>query len=187
MKTTINFTLIRMLVPLALLSVPRIGHAEQITHSTYDKIDQWFISEPVVNLPLPFGGPVAVDEGKFYEDMLIRPGDTLLISAGGCVQTGGHGLTWKRYVDPQGPNSDRLYHGLIGLPGLPVMRIQDFMNQYQERYIAPVEAQPYTSAFFLSYEDDVPADNGYYSHDNGTGNQCLNVGSAWVNLTIIHP
>ena len=35
----------------------------------------------------------------------------------GCCQTGGHGKTWKRYVDPQGPNSDRLYHGLVWVPG----------------------------------------------------------------------
>jgi hypothetical protein len=85
------------------------------------------------------------------------------------------------------PNSDRLYHGLSGLPGLPVMRIQDFMNQYRGRYVAEVGAQPYTLALYLSYEDDGPNDNGYYSHDNGTGSQRLNVGNAWINLTIIHP
>ena len=39
--------------------------------------------------------------------------------------------------------------------------------------------------FFLGYEDDGYGDNGYYSHDNGTGNQCLDVGDAWV--TLIHP
>jgi hypothetical protein len=67
------------------------------------------------------------------------------------------------------------------------MRIQDFFNQYQGRYVVPVGAQPFVGALYLSYEDDGPSDNGYYSHDNGTGNQCRNVGGAWVNLTIIHP
>jgi hypothetical protein len=151
----------------ALLGLAGSGHAEQISHSTFGNIDQWFISEPAVNLPLPSFPNGDVEAGKFYEQISFRPGDTLLVSAGGCVQTGGHGLTWKRYVDPQGPNSDRLYHGLIGLPGLPVMRFQDFFNQYQGRYVAPEVPGSSGSALFslyLSYEDDGPADNGYYSH-----------------------
>jgi hypothetical protein len=45
----------------------------------------------------------------------------------------------------------------------------------------------YLIEFFLGYEDDGYGDNGYYSHDNGTGNQCLDVGNAWVNVTLIHP
>src|SRR5690348_16525284 len=109
-------------IPLRLLGAAGLGHAEQITHSSFEKIDQWFISEPTVNLP----------SGKFYPEIVIRGGDTILVSAGGCVQTGGHGQTWKRYVDPQGPNSDRLYHELIGgLPGANEMRIQDFLTSYQ--------------------------------------------------------
>jgi hypothetical protein len=32
------------------------------------------------------------------------------------VQTGGHGSTWKRYVDPSSDNG--LYHGTISLPGV---------------------------------------------------------------------
>jgi hypothetical protein len=89
-------------------------------------------------------------------------------------------------VDPQGPNSDRLYHGLIGgLPGANEMRIQDFLNSYQGKYVAP--PGDYLIEFFLGYEDDGYGDNGYYSHDDGTGNQCLDVGSAWVSVTLIHP
>jgi hypothetical protein len=40
-----------------------------------------------------------------YTGVGFEPGDRVTISAGGCVQTGGAGKTWKRYVDPQGPNS----------------------------------------------------------------------------------
>src|SRR5205823_4332911 len=53
-----------------------------------------------------------------YHEVRFLPGDTVSVQAGGCVQTGGVGRTWKRYVDPSGPNSDRLYHGLIWLPGI---------------------------------------------------------------------
>ena len=33
-------------------------------------------------------------------------------------------------------------------------------------------------------EDDGYSDNGYYSHDDGTNNQCKGVDNAWVSLTI---
>ena len=118
--------------------------------------------------------------------IFLRRGDLVTVDADGCVQTGGSGSTWKRYVDPQGTNSDRLYHGRLILPGLGDMRIDDFMNWYGGTWVAPGNRGDYFQSFYLSYEDDGPFDNGYYAHDNGTGNQCLNVGSAWVNLTIIH-
>lgn len=50
----------------------------------FNNIEQWFISERVVNLPRPFNEGT-VEEGKFYDSVLFGPGDTLLISAGGCV------------------------------------------------------------------------------------------------------
>src|SRR5947209_20618807 len=48
-----------------------------------------------------------------YPGVHFQPGDTVVVNAGGCVQTGGLGKTWKRYVDPLGNNSDRLYHERI--------------------------------------------------------------------------
>ncbi len=39
-------------------------------------------------------------------------------------------------------------------------------------------------ALELGYEDDGYSDNGYYSHDDGTGDQCRNVGNAFVHLII---
>ena len=53
-----------------------------------------------------------------YSQVTFQAGDSVSVQAGGCVQTGGHGKTWKRYVNPSGPNSDRLYHGLIQIPGV---------------------------------------------------------------------
>ena len=52
-----------------------------------------------------------------YPQITFLAGDTVTVQAGGCVQTGGAGKTWKRYVNPSGSNSDRLYHGLIQIPG----------------------------------------------------------------------
>src|SRR5256885_12486833 len=43
------------------------------------------ITQPVVTHP-------------FFNYGIIDPGDKITIDAGGCVQTGGKGLTWKRYV-----------------------------------------------------------------------------------------
>src|SRR5262245_50328066 len=69
------------------------------------------INQPVVNRPT-----------ADYKNVQFAPGDTVTVQAGGCVQTGGSGKTWKRYVDPQGVNSDRLYHGLIYIPGMRGLR-----------------------------------------------------------------
>jgi hypothetical protein len=52
-----------------------------------------------------------------YPDLTFKSGDTVSISASGCAQTGGSGSTWKRYVDPEGSNSDHLYHGKISIAG----------------------------------------------------------------------
>src|SRR4051794_23874598 len=65
------------------------------------------IDEPIVNQRL-----------TEYRDITFQPGDVVTVNAGGCVQTGGHGKTWKRYVNPSGDNADRLYHGLIWIPGV---------------------------------------------------------------------
>src|SRR5580698_10210379 len=62
--------------------------------------------------------PVITQKDKSYTKIKYEQGDRITIEAGGCDQTGGLGKTWKRYVDPQGPNADRLYHGLIEMPGV---------------------------------------------------------------------
>jgi hypothetical protein len=97
------------------------------------------------------------------------------VNANGCVQTGGSGLTWKRYVNPGGDNSDWLYHGLIrvptGTPGNALVRIQSVVsNPFVVTGIGVPEPQLF---LHLGYEDDGYSDNGYNAHDNGTDNQCL--------------
>jgi hypothetical protein len=111
-----------------------------------------------------------------YPQIQFEAGNRVFIEAGGCVQTGGHGKTWKRYVDPAS-DSD-LYHGLIGLPGYVDRRLQGLVGT--QVFVA--EAGP----LVLGYEDNNFGDNGYYARnsDNGTGNQCLGLGNAWVRLSI---
>jgi hypothetical protein len=119
-----------------------------------------------------------------YPTIVFRPGDVVRIKADGCVQTGGRGRTWKRYVDPSGPNADRLYHGLILIPGMRgLTRIKDLVAR---PYQVPTTLAPGIPLHLrLGYEDDNYDDNGYYAHDDGTDDQCKNVGNAWVLLEIL--
>jgi hypothetical protein len=105
------------------------------------------------------------------------PGDHVTVNAGGCVQTGGAGLTWKRYVDPASDND--LYHGLITIPGATgnLARLVDVVGRQ-------FTVGGRGGSLILGYQDDGYSDNGYYAHDNGTGNQCLNSVNAFVHIVI---
>jgi hypothetical protein len=121
-----------------------------------------------------------VTQHEFTYPFSFLPGDHVTVEAGGCVQVGGHGLTWKRYVDPAADND--LYHGLITVP-TATGELERLVNVIGRQIViggrgpAPLK---------LGYEDEDGAygDNGYYAHDNGTGNQCLGVGPAWVRIVI---
>ena len=52
------------------------------------------------------------------------------------------------------------------------------------RVIVPRNPQP--SPLQLGYEDDGYGDNGYTSHDDGTDDQCKDVGAAWLVLVVQH-
>jgi hypothetical protein len=102
----------------------------------------------------------------------------------------GKGLTWKRYVDPSGPNSDHLYHGLITIPTATGTLVR--INTVTGKVITvPSGAGAPDMVLHLGYEDDAYSDNGYYSHDNGTTDQCIQTrpnidgGPAHVTITIV--
>lgn len=121
-----------------------------------------------------------------YKQINYLDGDRVSIHADGCVQTGGVGDTWKRYVDPRGPNSGHLYHGLWIPPDKDdLVRLQGSVDQ--EWLYKDFKDDSITRAthLVLGYEDDGYGDNGYYAHDDGTGDQCKGVGSAQVWLTIL--
>lgn len=122
-----------------------------------------------------------------YRDHRFRPYDEVFVRAGGCVQTGGLGKTWKRYVDPSGANSDRLYHGTIWIPGAtgPMQTLPGVVGRWLQIPKAPHDD---ITNFFLriGYEDDKYDDNGYHDFDEGTDRQCANTEDAWVAVYVRH-
>jgi hypothetical protein len=119
-----------------------------------------------------------------YRDIRFQRGDRITVEAGGCVDTGGAGDTWKRYVDPSGDETAWLYHGLLWIPGatLPLQRMRYCNGRTFE---IPLDAyRPENLYLRLGYEDDDYSDNGYDDHDDGTEDQCRGIGSAFVRLTV---
>ena len=125
--------------------------------------------------------------------VLFAPGDIVNVTADGCVQTGGHGSTWKRYVNPSGPESDAIYHGLVRIPtgtqDSALVRINTVIGRQLQVTGAGVPVDQLV--LHLGYEDEDGAygDNGYYSHDDGTEDQCAmngtnDGGPAHVTVTI---
>ncbi|HYV98735.1 MAG TPA: hypothetical protein VE967_14865 [Gemmatimonadaceae bacterium] len=121
-----------------------------------------------------------------YPDILFEDGDLVTVSAGGCVNHGGMGSTWKRYVNPVGNKADRYYHGLIQFLGGPPgpIRLQEAM-QHPWKVRSRGLVSPASLTLYLGYEDDEYGDNSYKDHDDGVNNQCKSVGDAFVELTIV--
>lgn len=124
------------------------------------------------------------------DNIVVYQGDRVWLRAGGCVQTGGHGSTWKRYVNPSGPNSYILYHGEIQIPG--AVETMTFLNylvgddgSWSRMWtIGVADPNFFPGTINIGYTDDGYDDNGYYAHDNGTGDQCNGVGNAWLQIYI---
>lgn len=140
------------------------------------------ISQPVVD--------GRAQNGYRYSNVVFVPNDLVTVTAGGCVQTGGSGKTWKRYVNPSGPNSSRLYFGTIFIPGntAPGTLGHIFQNH---QYAIPNTVSSPNNVLALGYMDDGYGDNGYTGHDDGTDDQCKegpgkDGGPAWVIIGIQH-
>jgi hypothetical protein len=155
--------------------------------STHFRIDQPFVADAFFE----------------YKGVRFQPGDAITINAGGCVQTGGAGNTWKRYVNPTGDNSgwpDGFYWGSITIPGAifadnPVINVEHvpLSQAIGHTLLIPKISGPtdFTQPLdlILGYEDDVHDDNSYSDHDDGTDDQCAyaNDGDhAWVTISITH-
>jgi hypothetical protein len=136
----------------------------------------WRIDEPDVSKPNVAHQPIA-----------LKAGDTVAIQAGGCVQTGGLGLTWKSYADPRGHNSNRLYSGTVTIPGTPTGRIAEFIGKTVTVPELPQGAVDTPMYLTLGYEDDDYDDNGYWGRDDGTEGQCVGAPPAWVEVTVTSP
>ncbi|HLJ26802.1 MAG TPA: hypothetical protein VKY85_08840 [Candidatus Angelobacter sp.] len=141
----------------------------------------WRIDRPQVWSPRQNG---EVD----YVMIRFKPGDRLSFVAGGCVQTGGKGRTWKRYTDPSGPSAQELYWGTVFIPGvtLGIFEKVGIVAKQGLKIIPPAPQGTHPATFLkLGYIDNEMDDNGYYSHDDGTGDQCKNEGPAWLEITVL--
>jgi hypothetical protein len=162
------------------------------------KTTNWRIDHPDVINPI-----------SYYPMVSFKQGDQIKINANGCVQTGGSGDTWKRYVDPQGSGADTLYAGLLSISGVTPptpegtpQRILYLLYPAGGSWLFPVRKDPDApkqSYLVLGYQDDGYGDNGYYSPDGGNPVQCgtsynaqqtgwddFNA-AAWVEITIFSP
>lgn len=140
----------------------------------------WCINHPDVTL----------SEDKFPE-IIFRKGDVVRIAAGGRVQTGGHGLTSKRYVTPikawvssVHSQEDDQYFGSISIPGvIPEQKLSAAIKNGP----FSVSSDPGQDAFLrLKYADDGYGDNGYWNQDWGWYDQCRGMEDAWVVIIIKH-
>lgn len=176
MRTRIHKAVIHLLWVAALfLAGTAQAQASQVKCSQSGNTVDCRIDQPTVN-----------QHRTEYRAISFQPNDRVWVEAGGCVQTGGWGQTWKRYVNPSGDNSDRLYHGLISLPGVTgpdMARIQGFIGRWLQ---LPPTIGPNEAFLVLGYQDDDYSDNGYSGHDNGNPVQCAGSdgGPAWVTIKI---
>jgi hypothetical protein len=126
---------------------------------------------------------------KEYPEVQFAPADIVDVQADGCVQTGGWGSTWKRYVNPTGQdrNHQARYHGLIRFPGGALVTVQSASGSHHN---LPVDGVPLPQfVLHLGYDDDDYSGNGYNDHDDGTEDQCKTSGPnyggpAYVTITI---
>jgi hypothetical protein len=175
-----------------LLALPAAARAE-----TFDVITMW---NPAPNVIVwHIDRPNVTRCLTEYPNIRFLPGDVVAIEAGGWCQTGGSGLTCKRYVDPRGRvgGLDDQYFGLIKIPGItdqfpssPVVRVPGLARFYNVLYNGGTYRIPTNFAntqdlfLRLGYEDDGYGDNGYWGRDPGTANQCDGLPNAFVQLTI---
>src|SRR5262245_39258852 len=61
-------------------------------------------------------GPNVRQAHTEYPRIRVQLGDQIKVTAGGCVQTGGVGATWKRYVDARG-GPGIMYSGTVRMNG----------------------------------------------------------------------
>lgn len=90
------------------------AHCAKLSDDTW----QWSISRPEVDQRL-----------TEYRDIQFALGEAVSVSASGCVNVDTRSShDWRRYVDPVGPQTDRLYHGLIWIPGANIWHGTPFVT-----------------------------------------------------------
>jgi hypothetical protein len=118
-----------------------------------------------------------------YSAITFNRGDVVTLSASGCVQSGGLGDTWKRYVDPDDGSGhlDSQYYGTVQIVGVT----GNSNPQTIKHWIGSSFVVPVAGHLALGYVDDGGiGDNGYWNHDDGTNNQCVGLNKVVVSVVI---
>jgi len=85
-----------------------------------------------------------------YPEIVFNPGESVLISAHGCVNVKGAGKKgddWRRYVDPEGTHTDRSFHGTVWVPGARIARDGQLL-------VTPVGTAPVRISSISGSKDD---------------------------------
>src|SRR6266508_6989447 len=96
-------------VAVAVLQLPGVGGA------TGDELCR-NIDPQTVRCRIP--KPAVTQRMTEYPAIAFQAGDAVQVGAGGCVNIGSSGLSWRRYVDPTGTDASRFYAGTIWIPGV---------------------------------------------------------------------
>jgi hypothetical protein len=134
-----------------------LSRAEDVKHSNFGRVEQWVVSEVAKS-----------HEGSTpYEAIPARPGDRILVAAGGCLQT------------------PKMNCALIAIPGLPEMEVHDFLNRYREGFVIHQNRRPLRIQ--VRYETNADRDEMYAPAGYRLAKPCERSGNGWVGVTIIHP
>lgn len=140
-----------------------------------------------ITIPYHIHNPDVRHHMEPYTNITFQEGDRVYVTATGCVQTGGSGATWKRYVNPLGNNAERLYQGLIWIPGATA-GLETIASVIARSPVIvpalPPGADPRQMFLRLGYNDDNYDDNGYYAHDDGNPVQCVGLYGVDIDIVI---
>ena len=118
-----------------------------------------------------------------YPAITFNPGDVVTLQAKGCVQTGGTGNTWFRYVNPDDGDGhlNSQYYGTVQIVGVT----GDNNPETILHWIGPSFVIPQAGHLALGYVDDGGiGDNGYWNPDPGPNDQCMNDDKTTVTIII---
>lgn len=120
-----------------------------------------------------------------YANYQFQPGDTVTLDAGGCVQTAGKDIEYNDYVHSYRPDSERLHHGLVWIPGVTpgLVRLEGWIHR---PLLIPLNSgiDPSELHLRLGYESDNYEDNNYDTPTNVTDGPCTGSKAAWVKITV---
>jgi hypothetical protein len=117
-----------------------------------------------------------------YPALRYHPNDVITVRAGGCVAVGGD-ASGRRYVNPVGPDSERLYHGRIWIPGVTpgLVRIAGWQGSFR----VPAGLPDSDNLFVrLGYEALNNSAAQVPSSGAGFSGQCMGESPAFVEIQI---